>query len=102
MIKSIVKALLFVLFWSVIILLTLVLSLFVPIEAHASSKVMVDQCHAKGYYTLSMTKKVKANKNLSKQTDFDSIEDFCQQTFEELYPQFKYREINARIRKLVE
>ncbi len=97
MIKSIIKALLFVLFCAVVIFL----SLFVPIEAHASSKTMVDQCHAKGYYTLNMTKKVKANKNLSKQTDFDSIEDFCQQTYEELYPQFKYKDINARIRKLV-
>ena len=83
------------------VIIILFLSLFVPIEAHASSKTMVDQCHAKGYYTLGMTKQVKANKNLSKKTDFDSIEDFCQQTYEELYPQFKYKDINARIRKLV-
>ena len=101
MIKSIIKAFIFTLFWSFIIIITLALSLFVPIEAHASSKVMVGQCHAKGYYTLSMTKQVKGNKNLSKQTNFDSVEDFCQQTFEELYPQYKYRAINARIRKLV-
>lgn len=63
----------------------------------------IDECADRGIFTINTADRVKNNAQSKYYNinDFDNLGDFCQQIHEELYPQFKYRKINAQIRAKV-
>lgn len=63
----------------------------------------IDECADSGIFTIQTANKVKNNvqSKYYNINDFDNLGDFCQQIHEELYPQYKYRKLNAQIRARV-
>lgn len=73
------------------------------VSSEASPLIAVDECVERGIYTVNQGSKVKTNELIYdfNVDEFDNAGDFCQQVYEELYPQYKYKKENEIIRGIV-